>query len=197
MLARVLPLLAVTIAALVAAAPAQALSASRNGGLVRLEGAIQMGDDYKFRDAVKDAPAGLVVEVDSGGGFIEPAQEIARLIRKNGWTVRLDAARARCSSACTIIFAAGTQRIYLNGAGLSDGVQDPKGFRGLGYHEGGNPLSLQKSQYSGGATGHMIGLYYEMGARAAVDLVTKAPPNRLYRVSGPTAVSLGLATSAR
>lgn len=181
----------------VATAPAYSMSITQRGDTVRLAGTIVMGDEIRFRELVASHAGDLTVDVNSGGGKIAAAKDIARLIRAKGWSVRLDAANSKCASACTVIFAAGSKRIYLNGERLPEGVQGKSGFRGLGYHEGNDPLSLQAGRYSGGATAAMIGMYYELGARAAVDLVTKAPPDKLYRISGPTAVSLGLATSLR
>ncbi len=187
-------LIALTAAgALLAGASAHALEISRSGTTLYLSGSIHPGDDIAFRDAVASAPT-RVIMLNSTGGFVKTAGEMGRLIRKQGLTTVIDAAQAECVSACTLLFASGTTRLYLNAGGLSDGPMALRGFTGLGYHEGSNALSLDSNHYSGPGTAYMIDYYYEFGSSQAAKLITKAPPNLLYRVSGPTAVALGLAT---
>jgi hypothetical protein len=181
----------------VAAAPAQALDVRLVGSTLHLSGPLGWGSHHGFKAYVDSQPKGAirVVALDSGGGSVESAQEIGRRVRKEGWSTFVDARKARCSSACTAVFAAGVRRHYVGAESIADGVVDPRASRGLGYHEGGSPQSLQPMRYSGGATAAMINLYYEFGSREAASLATKAPPNRMYIISGATALAKGIATS--
>ena len=136
-----------------------------------------------------------IVNLNSGGGKIEPAGDIARLIRAHGLATLVDGAHAKCASACTVIFAGGVRRYYANAQGLSEGPMSKSSFVGLGFHQGNSKLSLEGNKYSGRATAMMISFYYELGMSRAAELVDKAPPERYYRISGPTALAMGIATS--
>ncbi len=176
--------------------PSYAIAISKSGNTVTLSGPINPGDEFSFLDFMQANAADIrIVNLNSPGGKIDPAIVMARYIRSHGLTTLLDASRAKCASACTVLFAAGTSRHYMSARGLSDGVFNREGFIGLGYHEGNSPQSRSDNRYSGAATAQMISMYYEFGSANAADLITKAPPNKLYRVSGGTAISLGLATS--
>ncbi len=171
----------------------QAMEISRSGTTLNVSGVIYAGDDLAFRDAVAQAPT-RAVRLNSPGGFVTTAGEIGRIIREKNLTTVVDASRAECVSACTLLFASGTTRLYINADRLSEGTMSFGGFTGLGYHEGSTAMSLDANGYSGEGTAEMIDYYYEFGSSRAADLITKAPPNRLYRVSGQTAVAMGLAT---
>ncbi|MDR3496666.1 MAG: hypothetical protein P4L82_18885 [Ancalomicrobiaceae bacterium] len=181
-------------ASFVPANPAAALDIGAKGVLVLLAGPIKPGDSIKFRNFLKAAPAGSyhAVVLASGGGIIVEAVDIARQIRENHLATVVDAGHFLCASACTILFAGGTARYYLNANHIADG--DRNSHRGLGFHDGNNALSLDPQHYSGRASGMVIDAYYEFGIPAAAQLVTRAAPNQLYVVSGETALKLGIAT---
>ncbi|RFB79363.1 hypothetical protein [Methylovirgula sp. 4M-Z18] len=183
----------IAVGALFLGKSGQALDISRSGTTLMLSGPIFSGDDIALRDALASAPT-RVIYLNSPGGFIATAGEMGRLIREQHLTTVVDAARARCLSACTVLFASGTTRLYLNADRLTEGPMPIRGFTGLGYHSGSSTTSLDSNRYSGAGTSYLIDYYYEFGSPAAADLVTKAPPNVVYRVSGPTAVAMGLAT---
>ena len=44
------------------------------------------------------------------------------------------------------------------------------------------------------ATANVIAAYYEFDVKAAKDLITLAPPNKIYKLSAATALQLGIAT---
>lgn len=183
--------------ALFAAWPAFSLEMRVSGREIVLSGGIINGDEHRFRDLIENpAHAGVrVVRLNSGGGKIAPAGEIGRMIRKRGMATLLDAASGRCGSACTVIFSSGSTRHYVNGERVTDQPVPKANYRGLAFHEGSSPLSTARNRYSGQATAELIGWYYEFGTSAAKDLATKAPPEGFYQISGPTALSLGIATS--
>lgn len=188
-------LLAVSISA--APIAAQALDMKINGNTIMLSGAIRSGDEFAFKELI-ESPAGQkvrIVRVNSGGGFVYVAGEIARLIRKRGLATLLDARSGRCASACTLLFAGGVARHFANGQAIQDGIASLKEYRGLAFHEGSSALSVAANGHSGQATAHMVGFFYEFGVGSARNLITKAPPNRVYQISGPTALTMGIATS--
>jgi len=163
--------------------------------LVLAQGEIKNGDENTFRRLLAAQPKGSLrgVVLHSSGGFVYPAGEIGRLIREHGLVTVVDASRFRCVSACTVLFAAGTARVYLHSEGVSDGIA--RGGRGLGFHEGSSSLSRDANRYSGSGTAQVIALFHEFGVPRAADLTTRAPPNSVYMVSGATALDIGLATS--
>jgi hypothetical protein len=193
-------LLAVAFVCALAASPAaQAAEIGRSGATIIFSGAIVNGDQLKFKEVLgrSGSPPAQLVNLDSGGGKIEPAGDIARLIRANGLATMVNAARAKCASACTVIFVSGARRYYLNAEGLSEGAMSKSNFLGLGFHQGNSKLSLERNNFSGRATAQMIAFYYEFGVSGAAKLADKAPPEQYYRISGATALSLGIATSLR
>ncbi len=177
------------------AGPAPAIEISQKGSVAAVSGPIRNGDEFILRDflARPEARQIRVVSLNSPGGRILPAREMARMIRKAGLTTMVDAARGACESACTGLFVAGVRRHYLNAGAIPDG--EGRRGAGLGFHEGNSNRSAGGRGYSGAATAEMTNIYYEMGVSGAAALVTRSAFDRMYRVSGPTALSLGIATS--
>ncbi len=175
-----------------AASAANAMSIERRGTTLFLSGKIEAGDDLKVRDAL-DAGGIKIVNLDSSGGSIRVAHDIARRIRQDGLSTVVDGSRSRCNSACTLIFAGGVKRHYVNAGGVRDGLGSK--VKGLGYHEGNNFSVSGHRIQSGGASSSMINGYYELGSREAASLITKANYKQMYYISQATALSLGIATS--
>lgn len=191
---------AILLAALASVAPwvsgAAAMDFVVHQPVIFAYGDIKNGDQYEFKKLLKAQPAGQIrgVDLNSDGGFVYAAGEIARTIRENKLLTLVDAKRSRCTSACTILFAGGRGRIYLNAGGVPDGVTG-KSVGGLGFHEGSSSDSRDPNSYSGQGTAQVIAYYYEFGIPRAADLITAAPPDAIYMVSGPKALALGIATS--
>jgi hypothetical protein len=172
---------------------AEAMQAARNGSTVTLTGRIRAGDQFRFREAV--AGGGVaIVDLNVPGGDIGAARDIARDIRAAGMTTVVDASRSTCASACTPLFLAGARRHYVNAGAIAD-QEGPKDRRGLGFHEGSALAASGRREQSGRATAGLINLYYELGVPAAAALATRASNERMYYISGQTALSLGIATS--
>jgi hypothetical protein len=189
---RILLLSAVCV---IAATPAVALDFSLRGGAVHITGPVRLGDNVRFDDFMRQPGAAnaRVFHLNSPGGTIGIALHIAREIRKRGGATVVNG-KGFCESACTVMFAGGATRHYINTAGLSDRLDGARG--GLGFHEGNNANSDGRGvQYSGGATAAMINAYYELGARGAPQFATKAGFRGMYRISGATALQSGIATS--
>jgi hypothetical protein len=167
---------------------------SLTGKILSITGEIFKGDEFKFRDFLSAVGAKVAeVRLNSPGGNIYASGEIGRQIREAGLTTLVDARRDICASACTVLFASGTQRVYLNARG-PEGVMGHEGFRGLGFHQGSIPDQPQQNRYSGDGTAAMIRYFNEFGVPGAAGLVDKAPPERIFAVSGLSALSLGIAT---
>jgi hypothetical protein len=178
--------------------PLLALEFSKKGDTVIVSGSVRGGDDAQFRDFMAEPGNATIkiVRLNSTGGMVIAARDMGRIIRAKNMITFVDGKSDNCASACTVIFASGVKRHYANAQGIKDGVY---GFKdnpvGLGYHEGNQPLSLSSNKYSGQATADMIAAYYEFGVKDAKDVITLAPPNKLYRISAQTAANLGIATS--
>lgn len=172
---------------------AHAIEISHNGSTATLSGPIRDGDQFRLREflATPEGRQVKMLRLTSPGGRVFPAREMARDIRSAGLVTIVDASRDSCNSACTGLFAAGVRRLYLN-AGFEDGAAVKTG---LGFHEGNAPQQSGGRGYSGPATADMNNIYYEMGVPGAASLITKATFNRMYKISGQTALSLGIATS--
>lgn len=169
--------------------PLDAAEITRSGNTVFVQGRIAAGDDLKFASV---APVGSyrTVDLSSVGGQISTAGLIARNIRASGAVTVYDASRGACSSSCTILFVAGSQRFYANSDRIREGV-GAQGKRGLGFHE----ARSNDNGPSSSAMGAMAALYNEMGVPAAVELSGRSPNRTAYYISGPTALALGIATS--
>ena len=176
---------------LAGAAPTQAMDMSVRGSRAVLSGSIKPGDEFKLRSLLT-ANKITIIELSSPGGFIDPAKEMARDIRKAGLTTLVNAANARCASACTGLFVAGQRRHYVN-SDFKDRLDGKKA--GLGFHAGNAFNATGRRAQSGPATASMINLYYEMGAPAAADFAQNAPASGMFYISGATAMSKGIATS--
>jgi hypothetical protein len=178
-----------------AAVPASALEFSLRGSAVVISGPVRMGDNVRFDEfmAQPAARSARIFVLNSPGGTIGIALHIAREIRKRRGTTVADG-RTSCESACTVMFAGGVNRHYINASGLQDRLGGARG--GLGFHEGNNGNSDGRGrQYSGGASQAMSNAYYEMGIGAASGFMVKANDRQMYRISGQTALSSGIATS--
>lgn len=186
---------AALIAAL-AADPARAMEFLVQPPVILAHGDIRNGDQYTFKKLLTGAAPGQIriVDLDSHGGFVFAAGEIAHEIRDKGLLTLVDAGRSTCVSACTILFAGGTGRLYLNAGGVPDGATT-KPVRGLGFHSGSSASSRDPNGYSGFGTGQVVDYYYAFGMAKAADLTTATPPNAVYMLSGPKALALGIATS--
>ncbi len=177
------------------ATPAVALEFSLRGNAVHISGPVRMGDNVRFDEFMAQPAAqnARVFVLNSPGGTIGVALHIARQIRRRGGTTVADG-RTTCESACTVIFAGGVNRHYINAANLQDRLGGARG--GLGFHEGNNANADGRGrQYSGQASQAMANAYSEMGLRAAAGFMTKASDREMYRISGPTALQSGIATS--
>ena len=166
-----------------------------SGRIITISGEIVPGDQFKFRDLLKETGA-AAIRLNSPGGDIYTAGEIARQIRAARSSTIVDAARDSCISACTILFAGGQRRLYLNAERVGES-SDPGDFRGLGFHQANHPDQAGPGRYSGEGTAQMKSLYYEFGVPNAATLAKNASPDEVFLITGREAVAMGIATASQ
>lgn len=174
-------------------APTQAAWFAARDGLLMLRGAIEMGDAHALATRLKADPGLRVLRLDSYGGSVKGAIELGEIVRRAKLTTLVDASRDVCDSACTMIFAAGVARHYLNAEAMTEGFS---GQAGLGYHRSymrGDRVTPPTLSDEGERL--MMAYYRKMGAKAAVALARRGTISSFWRPNGPTALRLGLATS--
>ncbi len=80
---------------------------SRDGKVIHVSGFLREGSSRTVRDLLKAAPGVSMMALNSPGGRLHEAKEIARLVRAR----RLDTyVQTECDSACTIVLLAGQVR---------------------------------------------------------------------------------------
>jgi hypothetical protein len=84
-----------------------AATPGRDGHSIMLSGAVGAGSAGRFEDALDGAPGVTTIMLESGGGRIEEAVRIARMIRERKLNTYVE---SHCESACTLILLAGTDR---------------------------------------------------------------------------------------
>lgn len=176
--------------------PAFALQLQQQGPVAVLAGSINPGDAETFKAfmARPEARAIKQLHLASGGGSIRDAREIARIVRDARLTTVVDASRAVCYSACTGIFAAGQRRHYLNAQSIIDGISLMKQDGGLGFHEG-SVITADGRKSHAAASEAMAQFYRDVGVANAVPLINRADFDKIHRISAPTALASGIATS--
>lgn len=168
---------------------------TERGNVVFLSGEFEPGDEKKVAAFLAQRRAIILrtVYLDSHGGHIGAGIAIGRLIRQAKLATAVDADSARCDSSCTLIFAGGVRRYYVNGAGVFEGTS---GRGGLGYHPAhSRDGSWTRILYSTRGTDMMAGFYREMGQPGAIELMRRAGYTSIYRPAGSTAIKLRIATS--
>jgi hypothetical protein len=166
-----------------------------SGRTITISGEIVPGDQFKFRDLMKETGV-AAIRLNSPGGDIGTAGAIARQIRAAGSITIVDAARDSCISACTILFAGGQRRLYLNAERVGES-SDPSDFRGLGFHQANHPDQAGAGRFSGEGTAQMKSLYYEFGVPNAATLAKSASPDEVFLITGREAVAMGIATATK
>ncbi|MET0606870.1 MAG: hypothetical protein ABWZ80_10460 [Beijerinckiaceae bacterium] len=182
-------------AGLLLAGPASAVTLSENGAVAHLQGTFENGDDEAFEQFLLRPRAQRlrVLYLYSYGGKIAPAARIAEMVRRAGMTTAVDATRAVCDSACTLVFAAGVRRHYVGGDQVFEGTSSRTG---LGYHPARRQVNMvEGSHLSEGGSNVLKAVYARMGSHAAAEMLSRASINTVYRPSGATALKLKLATS--
>lgn len=176
--------------------PAQAtLYITERDGAAYLSGLFEKADVESFAAFLADAgKRGIrVIYLDSLGGEVVAGIAMGKLIRKAGLATAVDAGRARCDSACTLIFAGGVRRHYIGGGDVYEGFS---GRGGLGYHPAhSRDGSWTRAEASAKGTAMMAAHYRAMGQPGATEMMRRAGFSSTYRPSGATALALRIATT--
>ncbi len=91
------------------------LTVSADGRTLVFDGEITFGLTKRLRQLAEDNPGLMQMDLTGPGGLIAEARGAARLILEQGWNTR---AAGLCASACTLVFAAGSQRTLGTGGQL-------------------------------------------------------------------------------
>jgi hypothetical protein len=174
---------------------AAAFSLSEDGTRATLTGPVELADDVQFASFLakpRAAPITLLY-LNSQGGRGHVSARISRMIRSAHISTVVDASTSRCESGCTLIFAGGVRRYYLNASSVADGIG---GGLGLAFHRG-NDLNVTGMgiREDPRITRLEIDTLTTMGMPAAAGCVLSAEVNELYRISAKTALTSHVATS--
>lgn len=183
----ILGVLVASLPALLIGPSAHAAQVTKSGATVTVRGLIGPGDDAAFENVAPQGSYRTVVlsSPGAGEGGLPAAVAMARNIKATGATTVVNAGNL-CGSACTLLFVAGSQRVYSRGDKIAEGVRS-KGQTGLGFHQARSPRG----------TSLMASVYSELGVSAGADLSSRSPFETLYYISGSTALSTGVATSLK
>ncbi len=175
-------------------APAGAILLSETNGEARLAGTFDKDDEKVFAEFLarpRAAPL-RVLWLDSRGGAILPAIAIGLMTRKARLTTATRADAATCDSACTLVFAAGVRRHYVNGASVFEGLSS---LSGLGFHGANIRGDAVRPTLASDKGTRLMNAYYKlMGMPGAGELAARAAINTVFRPSGATALRLRIAT---
>lgn len=105
--------IAIVFPSTVDAAKISFLNKGTGAAWVVLEGEIELGDNQRLITSIKNNPADFIVTrgiaVNSPGGSVAEAIDIARTIESSGMTLRVEEGDT-CASACFILFASASYR---------------------------------------------------------------------------------------
>ena len=147
---------------------------------IRIKGALNLGDEEKFR-ALALTSKKAIVYLDSPGGYVQPAIEIGMTIRLKGFETAVE--NAQCVSACALIWLAGEPRMMSN-------------FSSIGFHA---PYVNGKDgkRTSGASQGALICSYLtRLGfSEKVVMFVVKAGSEEMQWLQKSTADILGISVN--
>lgn len=129
---RPLAIISAALAALYCLPPAKAQQSPVNGTVriqaseIHLDGAITPAVASEFERVLRANPGAKAVSLNSPGGGVLPALQIARTVKAAGLSTSVLSGR-QCYSACSLIFLAGPVRIAMGKLGVHQisGVNDP------------------------------------------------------------------------
>lgn len=145
--------------------------------IILIAGEITAGDDSKFRELSVRFPDAMV-GLDSSGGAIVPALEIGRQIRLRGYSTVVTSSSV-CTSACALIWLAGTPRYLDQGGGV--------GFHATYKDQGGK---LVETGVGNALVGHYLS-QLSLSERAVV-FATSASPYEISWLNYGNRISSGI-----
>lgn len=145
--------------------------------IILISGEIKAGDDSKFRELSVRFPDAMV-GLDSAGGAIVPALEIGRQIRLRGYSTVVTSSSV-CTSACALIWLAGTPRYLDQGGGV--------GFHATYKDQGGK---LVETGVGNALVGHYLS-QLSLSERAVI-FATRASPYEISWLNYANRMSSGI-----
>lgn len=130
--------------------PDYAIRVMRNGTEVEIAGGFKFGLASDFQKILSASQQIRVVHLNSVGGRVGEAQKLCKIIKDNHLTTYVSSS---CSSACTIAFSAGHQRVVLDSAVLGfhrgsfageDPVEDNQELRDIYIAAGFSPSFISR-----------------------------------------------------
>jgi hypothetical protein len=125
--------------------------------MIGIDGSIAAGDERIFQAMAQQVPAALVV-LSGPGGSLGAAMAIGQEIRSRGWKT-LVPARARCASACAVIWLAGTTRFL--------GPDARIGFHAISASHGGG-AAAETHAFDGDLVDYLTRLGYALDVTATI-----------------------------
>jgi hypothetical protein len=176
-------------------APAHAIYLTESNGAAYLSGAFDRGDEVVFAKFLAQPRARPIrtIWLDSRGGTLVSAMIIGMMARRARLTTAMRADSGVCDSACTLVFAGGVRRHYVNGNSVFEGLSSQSGLGFHGANIRGNAAQAPIKSNTG--TALMNRYYATMGMPAVANLIAQSAINTVYRPSGATALRLRIATS--
>lgn len=156
---------------------AAALSVSKDGSTIDLDGYIVAGSVSDLADVLDQAPGVKLIRLASQGGRIAPALDMADMIRERGLETRVDSS---CESACTLLFLAGKLRTASPIAQV--GFHQPD-FPGVSPQEREAMIAENRSDYVSAGID-----------RSFVDRIMKVPPNEIWYPGHQELIDAGVLT---
>lgn len=105
--------------------PVAAMQPSGDGARIRIDGLLSSGAGMHFEQILNRTPHARIVELDSSGGRLLEARNIADLVRGRQLATHVE---GECISACTLVLIAGVERSAIPDARI--GFHQPR-FPGL------------------------------------------------------------------
>jgi hypothetical protein len=146
------------------------------GAVMEVSGSFSWALPQNFQAVLASAPQVRVIRLESPGGHVQAAMQVAEIIRQHN----LDTYVGRfCASACTLAFLAGHQRWLAPHARLGFHQASAPGF----------PPALANSL--------LRGAYEQFGlAKPVVSHALRTPPEELWEPSADELSAAGITTSA-
>ena len=148
---------------------------THDGRRLRLVGPMGQGDAARVLRLLQDAPQVALIELQSPGGRVAEALQIAQAVRSRAAQTR---AVGPCDNACVLVFLAGSARQVMPGAGL--------GFHRL-------PVPSFNPLWRSQARREQVALWRQAGLPEAFILNTlSSPPSAAWRPNSGELLAAGL-----
>jgi hypothetical protein len=147
------------------------------GANIHITGFVNVGDEKRFARIASQYPVGTIVELDSQGGNLGAAIDIADIISARGFDTMLTADAEMCGSACAYIWLSGRHAVVQRNALLC-------------FHQAYDPATMETSPEVNEFVARHIQTY-GLNRRQAWALANAAPPDNARCATEWWAAQLG------